>query len=328
MERIPLSNRTFEGNNNAYLFADGPETVLVDTGDRLPATREQLDAELDERGTAVAEIDRVLLTHWHGDHRGLAGRIQQDSGATVHVHSDDAPLVAGDPDAWEALVDTQERYFEQWGMPEAKREEVREILDSTAWREDPPTVTTFEDGATFDVNGRTLTAAHAPGHTAGLCMFETTADGGNVVLTGDALLPKYTPNVGGADIRVERPLAKYLRTLRAIVDAGYDRAWPGHRDPIEDPAGRAAFIIEHHEERAWRVLDALRRHGPRDAWTVSDDLFGDLEHIHILHGPGEAYAHLSHLEREGTVLFEDGEYRLADGVAERLDDRDDERWPL
>jgi len=328
MERIPLSNRTFEGNNNAYLFADGPETVLVDTGDKLPATREQLDAELAQRGTAVAEVDRVLLTHWHGDHRGLAGQIQQESGATVHVHADDAPLVAGDPDAWEALIDTQEHYFEQWGMPGAKREEVREILDSTAWREDPPAVATFEDGATFDVNGHSLTAVHAPGHTAGLSTFETTVDSGTVVLTGDALLPKYTPNVGGADIRVERPLVKYLETLRAIVDAGYDRAWPGHRDPIDDPAGRAEFIIEHHEERAWRVLDALRRHGPCDAWTVSDDLFGDLEHIHILHGPGEAYAHLAHLEREGTVLSEDGEYRLADGVADRLDGREDGRWPL
>jgi len=328
MERIPLSNRTFEGNNNAYLFADGPETVLVDTGDRMPGTADQLAARLAEHGTALAEIDRVFLTHWHGDHRGLAGRIQQESGATVYAHAADAPLIAGDPDAWEGMIDTQESYFEQWGMPEDGREVLRDILDSTAWREDPPTVTTIEDGETFAVNDHTLRVVHAPGHTAGLCMFETTVDGEDVVLSADALLPKYTPNVGGADVRVERALAKYLRTLRAIASADYDRAWPGHRDPIADPAARAEFIVHHHEERSWRVLDALRRKGPCDAWTVSDDLFGDLEHIHILHGPGEASAHLSHLEREGAVLREDGEYRLADGVEERLDDRDDERWPL
>ena len=328
MKRIPLSNRTFEGNNNAYLFADGPETVLVDTGDRMPDTADQLEARLGEHDTAVADIDRVFLTHWHGDHRGLAGRIQGASGATVYAHGADAPLIAGDPDAWERLIETQESYFEQWGMPEDGREELWDVLDSTAWREDPPTVTTIEDGETFAVNDHTLRVEHAPGHTEGLCMVETTVDGDDVVLSSDALLPKYTPNVGGADVRVERPLAKYLRTLRTIASADYDRAWPGHRDPIEDPAARAEFIIEHHEERSWRVLDALRRHGPCDAWTVSDDLFGDLEHIHILHGPGEAYAHLSHLERDGAVRREGNEYLLADGVAEELDEREDERWPL
>jgi glyoxylase-like metal-dependent hydrolase (beta-lactamase superfamily II) len=327
MERIPLSNQTFEGNNNAYLFADGPETVLVDTGDRLPGTAEQLEASLRDHGTATAEIDRLFLTHWHGDHRGLAGQIQQASGATVYVHSADAPLVAGDPDAWGEMTDRQEWYFEQWGMPEAERDEVWDVLDSTAWREDPPTVTTVEDGESFYFNDRSLTTVHAPGHTAGLCVFETTVDGDRVALTGDALLPEYTPNVGGADIRVDRPLAQYLRTLRAIVDAEYDRAWPGHRDPIDDPTARAEFIIDHHEERSWRVLDALRRHGPCDTWTVSDHLFGELEHIHILHGPGESYAHLSHLERDGAVRRDGGEYWLADGVAEQLDDHD-ECWPL
>jgi len=328
MERIPLSNRTFEGNNNAYLFADGRETVLVDTGDRLPETAEQLEVELEKRGTAMADVDRVVLTHWHGDHRGLAGRIQQRSGATVYVHGADAPLVAGDDDAWEALIDRQEAYFEEWGMPEPKREVLRGVLENTAWRDETPAVTTIADGETLSFDDRTLRVVHAPGHTAGLCMFETEIDGEQAVLTGDALLPKYTPNVGGADIRVERPLEQYLGTLREIVDAGYDRAWPGHREPIADPTGRAEYIVDHHEERAWRVLDVLGRHGPCDAWTVSDHLFGDLEHIHILHGPGEAYAHLSHLEAAGTILREGGEYRLAEGVAEQVERTDDERWPL
>ncbi|MEF8783419.1 MAG: hypothetical protein V5A39_10770 [Haloarculaceae archaeon] len=62
----------------------------------------------------------------------------------------------------------------------------------------------------------------------------------------------------------------------SIAAAGYRRAWPGHREPIEDPAARAEDIVRHHEERAWRVLDALCRRGPSDPWTVSADLFGDL----------------------------------------------------
>lgn len=332
MERIPLTNETFEGNNNAYLFADGPETVLVDTGDRLPGTHEQLVEKFEARGLSLSDVDRIFLTHWHGDHRGLAGPIQQAGDADVYVHEADADLVSGETEAWEALTERQREYFDHWGMPVAKQEELEAVLRSVAWQENAPEVIPIEGGEEFEVNDNVLRAVHTPGHTAGHCTFERTEPDEpserTELFSGDALLPKYTPNVGGADIRVDGPLDQYLRTLRGIAEADYDRAWPGHRDVIEEPAARAAFIIEHHEERSYRVLDALGRLGPCDTWTVSDDLFGHLEHIHILHGPGESYAHLEHLEREGSVVSEGTEYRLAEGVAERLTDRDDGRWPL
>lgn len=328
MERIQLSNAAFEGDNNAYLFADGPETVLVDTGDWLEGTQGQLETELNDRGVDLSDIDKIFLTHWHGDHIGLASVIQEESGATVYCHREDAPLVAGDQDAWDAMQAKQEQYFGEWGIPEAKQEVLFGIMEGTPYLENPPEVTPFDDGDTFAFNDCELTAVHAPGHAAGLCLYETEIDGKQDVFTGDALLPQYTPNVGGADVRVEEPLAKYLDTLQQIAAKEYNRAWPGHRDPIDDPTARAEYIIHHHEERSWRVLDALDRLGPCDPWTVSADLFGELEHIHILHGPGESYAHLEHLENEGLILRDGNDYDLAEGVADELADLEEERWPL
>ncbi|OAQ51861.1 hypothetical protein HTG_14515 [Natrinema mahii] len=328
MERISLSNSAFEGDNNAYLFADGPETALIDTGDWMATTREQLEAALSDRGLAFSDIDRIFLTHWHHDHCGLAGEIQAESGAEVYVHEADAALVGGDEDVWDAMYDRQRGYFEEWGMPEERQEVLLERMADGETTVETPTVTAFEDGDTFSINGTELTVVHTSGHAAGLSMFEADLEGGREVFSGDALLPVYTPNVGGADVRVDRPLERYLRALQGIVDADYDRAWPGHRDPIDDPADRARHIIDHHEERSWRVLDALDRKGPCDTWTVSADLFGDLEGIHILHGPGESYAHLEHLERAGTVVREGRDYRLADGVSERLAATGAERWDL
>jgi glyoxylase-like metal-dependent hydrolase (beta-lactamase superfamily II) len=326
MDQIQLSNATFEGDNNVYLF-DGAETVLVDTGDWLPATREQLSAALDDRGLGFADIDRLFLTHWHGDHIGLAGAIQDASGATVYVHEADAPLVAGDAEAWDRMGETHERLFEHWRMPESGRETLRALFENSPSREEAPDVTPIEGGDTFSIDDRTMEAVHAPGHAAGLCMYDL----GEEVLTGDALLPQYTPNVGGADVRVERPLEQYLEALDRIAGRGYDRAWPGHRSVIDDPTARAREIATHHRERAWRVLDALRRLGPTDVWSISADLFGSLESIHILHGPGEAHAHLQHLRRAGDVRRDGDEYRLADGVTARLDERahgDAGEWPL
>ncbi|MFA9517903.1 MBL fold metallo-hydrolase [Halopenitus sp. H-Gu1] len=328
MERISLSNAAFEGNNNVFVFDDGPETVLIDTGDSTPTTKQQLEAGLEERDIEFADVDVIFLTHWHGDHSGLAGEIQAQSGAKVYAHSADAPLIRGDSDAWSSLRSLQESRFEEWGMPPEKQESLREWLHEHENERESPHVRTFEDGETFSFNGRELTVAHRPGHAAGLCVFEREVAGRNDVFCGDAMLPVYTPNVGGADVRVSQPLIKYLRSLQRMIDADYDRAWPGHRSVIERPAQRATEIITHHEERAWRVLNALSKRGPSDAWTVSDELFGDLDGIHILHGPGEASAHLEQLHDSGEVIATDGTYRLTAETETALRERDDDRWPI
>lgn len=329
MKRISLTNTAFEGNNNVYLFDDGPETVLVDTGDGSARTRDQLAAELATDDLTFADIDRILLTHWHHDHVGLAEAIQAESGARIHVHEADAPLVRGERDAWEAMWETMNHQFEAWEMPTEDQGTLKEFLQSPDRFDHSPTVDTFLDGETFTADVDTeLTAIHVPGHAAGLTMFAFEGERGREVLSSDALLPRYTPNVGGADVRVDDPLQKYLQGLERIAESAYTRAWPGHREPIDDPAGRAREIIDHHRERSWRVLDVLERKGQSTVWEVSRELFGSLEGIHVLHGPGEAYAHLDHLERNGAVRRRERTYRIADAAADELRTLESQRWPL
>ncbi|WP_049926376.1 MBL fold metallo-hydrolase [Halopiger goleimassiliensis] len=322
MDRITLGNDEFEGRNNAYVLDGGDDLALVDTGLATAGIRSELREGLADRGYAFADVDAIVLTHHHVDHAALAGEIQAESDATVYVHEADAPIVAGDEDAVAALEERRRELLVEWGVPEEARERLLEFIEAARHLEgEPADVTPIEDGTELEVAGYRLETVHAPGHTAGLCSFElletpAAADcDGRQAFTGDALLPVYTPNVGGADVRVDRPLATYLETLERLADRGYDRVWPGHRDPIEEPTDRAREIVDHHHERTARILDVLEEHGPCDAWTVSDHLFGDLSGIHVIHGPGEAYAHLDHLHHEGALAYEDGAYRLVDRSA-------------
>ncbi len=320
MDRITLGNDEFEGHNNAYVLIDGSgeDVALVDTGIATPETREELREGLADRGYSFADIDDIVLTHYHVDHAGLAGEIQAAGDATVYIHEADAPIVSGDEDAIEAMHTRRREYLESWGVPAEAQEELLAFLEAASHVSgEPADVTPIDDGDILEVGGHRLETVHSPGHTAGLSAFEVidgsaAGEGTREAFVGDAILPVYTPNVGGADVRVERPLETYMGTLEGLAGRGYDRVWPGHRDPIDEPDTRAETILDHHRERTDRVLEVLEAHGPADVWTVSAHLFGDLSGIHILHGPGEAYAHLEHLDREGAIALEDGEYRLVD----------------
>jgi hydroxyacylglutathione hydrolase len=300
---LSLGNTAFEGNNSTYLLGVEPNatTTLIDTGVSIPETRQELRDGLDRYDLSFSDIERILLTHHHADHAGLTGEIQAESGCQVFAHEADAPLIAHDRDAVAAESDRMRRVIDEWGMPERKQAELLAFLDSTSdVRGAAPDVTTFSDGRTFDLGPVELEAVHMPGHAAGLAGFAFEGRDGEEVFSGDALLPYYTPNVGGADTRVEMALEAYLETLVEIIERGYTRAWPGHRGPIIDPAGRAADIVVHHRERTERVLSVLDA-GPATPWEVSAELFGSLSSIHILHGPGEAFAHLEHLAAADVV---------------------------
>lgn len=305
MHHIQLSNAAFEGRNSVYLLGDGDAaapTTLVDTGVATPDVEAELRAALDARGVAFADVDRVLLTHWHHDHAGLAGAVQNESDAAVFVHEADADLVAQRGSAREDLRDAQEAALHDWGLPEKEREGLLAFNDEHSdLAGEPADVTEVSDGDTVALGPFEAEVVHLPGHAAGLVAYAVEREGRREAFVGDAILPKYTPNVGGADVRVERPLARYLDSLERVQSLNLDRGWPGHRGPIFAPSERARDIAAHHEERTARVERAVTDLAPATAWEVSAELFGSLSGIHVLHGPGEAYAHLDHLVREGVV---------------------------
>lgn len=304
MKRIRTVNAVFEGRNNAYVLGEGggSTTVLIDTGLGNGDTHRAFTEEFTRQDLDPAELDEILVTHFHADHAGLAGSLQRESDATVRAHPDDAPLVARERDAIDEFETRRESLIRRWGVPNSKLDALYEyVTEHNAYADPPPTVTRIPDRTTIDCGTTTIEAVHLPGHTAGHCGFVVERESGSELFCGDALLPQYTPNVGGTDVRLDAPLEKYLETLRWIRDSGFVRAWPGHRDVIDSPAERAAEIIAHHRSRARQIQSLVVDHGPISVWDLSTRLFGDLEGVHIMAGVGETHAHLLHLEANGIV---------------------------
>ena len=109
-----------------------------------------------------------------------------------------------------------------------------------------------------------------PGHADGHIVLER--DG--VVLAGDTILTGITPAIGLYPNSRPDPLGDYLESLRWYEERAPRVAYTGHREPVTDPAGRAAEIAEHHAHRLDRAEAALDG-TPLSAYDVSLALFED-----------------------------------------------------
>jgi glyoxylase-like metal-dependent hydrolase (beta-lactamase superfamily II) len=298
VERIAHTAASPEGENSTYVL---PETgLVVDPGPPGESPWETLTTGLRRAGLPVGAIETVAVTHWHADHAGLAPRLAAAADAELVLHEDDAALVGDYAAERERRLDRDARRLREWGVPDATVSEIVEG-DTPSPMPDTCPVSAVADGES--VAG--TEALHTPGHTAGhLALLSEGA-----LFVGDAVLPTYTPNVGGSDTRLKPALGTYLDTLDGLLerfegdsaDAAPD-AYPGHGATVDLP-GRIRTIWDHHAERILDAVDALpdadSDEPGRTPWAVAQDLFGEMTGIHAKMGAGEAAAHLSFAAEHG-----------------------------
>jgi glyoxylase-like metal-dependent hydrolase (beta-lactamase superfamily II) len=151
-----------------------------------------------------------------------------------------------------------------------------------------------------ELAGQHYTVHWTPGHADGHLVL-LREDG--VLIAGDAILDRITPNVGKWVGSRPDPLGDFLGSLEAIARLEPRRALVGHYGPVlEDVRARIDEIRRHHEERLRFLVQRLQR-GPRTAWELSLELFPQegLDASQRRFAWAETLAHLVHLERQGRV---------------------------
>jgi glyoxylase-like metal-dependent hydrolase (beta-lactamase superfamily II) len=288
---------------NAYLLDEESGATLVDSGIYDPSREDggwsDLVAALRACGRGVEDLRRLILTHTHIDHYGFVGRLKEEFGCEVwmHTNADQELDVLRDP---QSAAEKLRKALSQHGVDEEDLDELTQFED---WRRFVSGIVEADrwvtGGESLAIGDRTWDIVHTPGHARShICVFN---ERDSILLSGDHLLGSITPHIDFERDSDEDPLGLFLESLQKVERLDPQMVLPGHGRPFDEGAERARVVERHHDRRLGAILQVVRKE-PHTANEITDEIFGGtLLNFQRRLALGEALAHLTYLMKRGEV---------------------------
>ena len=255
----------------------------------------------------IERISRLIVTHHHIDHYGMAARVLEAAECELWMH-ESSPEEIDHYRHPEAARDNLKQLFGDHGVDDDDLDELTAFEDWRGFVADLVEPTrSLKGGETFTVGGREWELVYTPGHArTHLCLW---ARAERLLISGDHLLPTITPHIDFRRGPDQDPLGAFLESLKIVERLDPGLVLPGHGHPFEEGAERARVVERHHDRRLGSILQVIRRE-PHTADEITVEIFSDtLLHFERRLALGEVLAHLAYLEKREeveTVTRDDG----------------------
>jgi glyoxylase-like metal-dependent hydrolase (beta-lactamase superfamily II) len=288
----------------------GGGVALVDAGWNTEVAWTALNDGLAAAGGSMSDVRAVMVTHIHPDHYGLAGRVREASGAWIGLHPADAVMLEARYGDTDELVANMSRFLSRSGVPDDKLPDLAAAsmaVKSMVTMAVPDVL--FEDGKGVDLPGWSLRTIWTPGHSPGhVCFY---SDDRRLLISGDHVLPRITPNISAHTQQVPNPLGDFLASLAKLIDLPADEVLPAHEYRFSDLNGRLKEIMDHHADRLDEIEQVVTDHPGSTAWEITLRLhwsrpWDEIQSFMQRQANGETLAHCILLElhdrirRQGT----------------------------
>ncbi|HNU07788.1 MAG TPA: MBL fold metallo-hydrolase, partial [Pyrinomonadaceae bacterium] len=231
MKIIPLSLPTpfYVGAVNVYLIREDPVT-LIDVGPKTAEAAKVLREKLNRNGVDFKDVRRIVLTHAHEDHCGLAKKVRDEAkDAEILVHEWETGHLFG-----RLAREEHHALMVRAGVPDDVFREMQALYSEISLLTDAlddGEFSTLSDQQEIAFERGSFKVIHTPGHTPGSCSF--VRESNRTLICGDCVLKRITPNpiVSPDPVVPERrfrSLAEYLVSLAKIRSYHPTMVYGGH----------------------------------------------------------------------------------------------------
>ena len=272
----PLIRRVVARNPSAFTFY-GTGTYLVGRGnvaviDPGPRNTDHVNAVLQAlRGETISHI---LVTHTHNDHSPACSLLREHCDAKTYAFG---PHGSGK--------------FEDDGV----------VVEEGGDMAFDPDVK-VRDGDIVEGDGWSVECVYTPGHTSNHVCFALEQE--RTLFSGDHVMGWSTSVISPPD----GDMARYMESLRKLLDRNDDSYWPTHGPQIVDPKRHVRAFIAHREQRALEILEKIDK-GVSKIADMVPLIYTDVDVGLYPAASRSVFAALLHLVEQGTVLCQ-GEPRL------------------
>src|ERR1700748_53710 len=294
---------------NIYLLADGDGWAMVDSGfgneASIAAWSTLFDGPL-----AKVKISRLIVTHSHPDHVGLAGWVVERFGCPLFMSQVEyLQSVYHQNRGTEERRNAQRLFFRRHGMDEDLTEKLlgrgQDYLKRVSVL--PPVYRRLTHGDEVVIGTRRFKAITGGGHALDQGMLCGAAD--KLFLSADQVLSKISPNVSVWAVEPDQnSLGEYLASLASLTTTlPYDAlVLPGHGVPFYGLKTRIKQLADHHEDRC-RLIAAACLDAPQTSAQLVPVVFHKypLDEHQMGFATGELIAHVNYMLVEGRLTAEE-----------------------
>jgi glyoxylase-like metal-dependent hydrolase (beta-lactamase superfamily II) len=287
---------------NLFLMDTPTGWLIIDAGLKSDHSIDHWNALIDGPMKSK-KVSGLLITHYHPDHIGMAGWIQEKFDIPCYITEKElftAKTFRSMPDDEYAKI--FRNVFVRAGMSEEDliamgpatrlyKNRVHELPEFEVIKEGHEIISNYGKWIVRTDSG------HSPEHVS---LLDTKR---NLYLSGDFLLPRISPNISDNFFDpLDDRLGEYIKYLNEIKSIGSETSvFPGHDWPFKNGAQRAQDLIDHHNNRLNILINELKDKSITIMDSISlifDRKIGN-EQMHF--AIGEARAHLIHLDVTGKA---------------------------
>ena len=299
---VPLPHNPLKALNT-YLIVGADEFLLVDSGFNRKESKEALFTAL-ESLKVDPDKTRVIITHLHADHSGLA-EVLYKKGARLLMEPGEAQRIKSlsEEENWENMKGD----LKTFGL-----EVDQNFFDDHPGKIYAPkgnfTYQPLKEGENIAIGEYSFEVILVPGHTPGMINLFDRKKG--IYFSADHVLDSITPNIGFWGYDQEKMLEKYLNSLQKVQAYPIKIMLPSHRGVIMKPKERIEELQEHHKNRLEEVERIVTKKGTavnvRDVaremdWRIRARSWEDFPSPQKSFAAGEAMSHLEYLRDHGRI---------------------------